>query len=136
MKYLGIDFGEKRVGIALSDEDGQFAFPQVVLVNDSELLKNIMDLCMKNRVETVVMGESRNYQGEINNIMWKIEGFKKQLETIGFKVVFEPEFMTSVQASQITGENKMLDASAAALILQSYLEKNTTSPVVRTTPSP
>jgi RNase H-fold protein (predicted Holliday junction resolvase) len=56
--------------------------------------------------------------------MWKIQGFKKQLETIGFQVVFEPEFMTSVQASQITGENEMSDASAAALILQSYLDKN------------
>ncbi len=122
-KYLGIDFGEKRVGIALSDEDGKFAFPQVVLVNDQDLMKNIVDLCMKNGVEVVVMGESRNYQGQINDIMWKIQGFKKQLETIGFKVEFEPEFMTSVQASQITGENKMLDASAAAIILQSYLSK-------------
>ena len=123
MKYLGIDFGEKRVGIAVSDEDGKIAFPTVVLVNDKDLLKNIVDLCMKNTVETVVMGESRNYQGQINDIMWKIQGFKKQLETIGVKVVFELEFMTSVQASQITGENKMLDASAAAIILQAYLNR-------------
>lgn len=124
MKYLGIDFGEKRVGIAMSDEEGKIAFPTAVLVNDGNLMKNIVDLCMKNGVETVVMGESRDYQGQINPIMWKIQGFKKQLETIGFKVMFEPEFMTSVQASQITGENKMLDASAAAIILQSYLDKN------------
>jgi putative Holliday junction resolvase len=123
MKYLGIDFGEKRVGIAISDEDGKFAFPTTVLTNDSDLMKNIVDLCMKNNAEAVVMGESRNFQGQINNIMWKIEGFKKQLETIGFKVVFEPEFMTSIQASQITGENKMLDASAAAIILQAYLNR-------------
>ncbi len=123
MKYLGIDFGEKRVGIAVSDEDGKIAFPTAVLANDKELLKNIVDLCMKNAVETVVMGESRDYQGQINDIMWKINGFKKQLETIGFKVIFEPEFMTSIQASQITGENKMLDASAAAIILQSYLNR-------------
>jgi RNase H-fold protein (predicted Holliday junction resolvase) len=79
---------------------------------------------MKNTVEVVVMGESRDYQGQINNIMWKIDGFRKQLETIGFKVVFEPEYMSSVQASRITGENEMLDASAAAIILQSYLDKN------------
>jgi putative holliday junction resolvase len=124
MRYLGIDFGEKRVGIALSDEDGKIAFPNVVLINDGDLMKNIVDLCMKNAVEVVVMGESRDYKGQINNIMWKIEGFKKQLEMIGFKVVFEPEFMTSVQASQITGENKMLDASAAAIILQSYLNRS------------
>lgn len=123
MKYLGIDFGEKRVGIAVSDEDGKIAFPGVVLANDQNLLKNIVDLCMKNAVKAVVMGESRDFQGQINPIMWKIEGFKKQLETIGFKVIYEPEFMTSVQASQVTGENKMLDASAAAIILQSYLDK-------------
>jgi putative holliday junction resolvase len=128
MRYLGIDFGEKRVGIAISDEEGKFAFPKAVLLNDKELLRNIVDLCMQNMVETIVMGESRNYQGQINEIMWKIEGFRKQLETIGYKVVFEPEFMTSVQASQITGENKMLDASAAAIILQSYLDKVKNSP--------
>ena len=125
MRYLGIDFGEKRVGIAISDEDGKIAFPNVVLVNDGDLIKNIVDLCMKNAVEVVVMGESRDYKGQINSIMWKIEGFKKQLEMVGFKVVFEPEFMTSVQASQITGENKMLDASAAAIILQAYLNRET-----------
>jgi len=123
MRYLGIDFGEKRVGIAISDEDGKFAFPTVVLANNKDLVKGIVDLCMQNRVEVVVMGESRNYQGQINEIMWKIQGFKKQLETIGYKVIYEPEFMTSVQASQITGENKMLDASAAAIILQAYLNR-------------
>lgn len=123
MRYLGIDFGEKRVGIALSDEDGKIAFPNVVLLNDKDLIRNIMGLCMKNTVEMIVMGESRDYQGQINDIMWKIQGFRKQLEIIGFKVAFEPEYMTSIQASQITGENEMLDASAAAIILQSYLDK-------------
>jgi len=124
MRYLGIDFGEKRVGIAVSDEDGKIAFPSVVLANDKGLMKNIVDLCMKNAVDMIIMGESRDYQGQINDIMWKIQGFKKQLETIGFTVVYEPEFMTSVQASQITGKNDMSDASAAAIILQSYLDKN------------
>ncbi len=124
MRYLGIDFGEKRVGIALSDEEGKLAFPKAVLANDSDLLKNIVDWCMQNGVETVVMGESRNYQGQINPIMWKIDGFRKQLEMMGKKVVFEPEFMSSSQASQIIGENQMIDASAAAIILQSYLDRN------------
>jgi putative holliday junction resolvase len=123
MKHLGIDFGEKRVGIAISDEDGKFAFPMAVLENNTDLLRKIVDLCMKNKVEMVVMGESRDYKGQVNDIMWKIDGFKKKLEVIGYKVAFEPEFMTSVQASQITGENKMIDASAAAIILQSYLDK-------------
>lgn len=123
MQYLGIDFGGKRVGIAVSDVDGKIAFPTAVVPNDDSLLKNIVDLCMKRQVEVVVMGESRDYKGQINNIMWEIESFRKKLELIGYKVVYEPEFMTSVQASLMTGENKMLDASAAALILQSYLDK-------------
>jgi len=123
MQYIGIDFGGKRVGVAVSDIDGKLAFPTAVLANDDNLLKNIVDLCMKRSAEVVVMGESRNYKGQINDIMWEIQGFRSKLEQIGFKVVYEPEFMTSVQASLITGENKMLDASAAALILQSYLDK-------------
>ncbi len=124
MRYLGIDFGEKRVGIALSDEDGKLAFPKAVLENNSDLLRNIIDFCMQNNVEVIIMGESRDFHGKINEIMWKIEGFKKQLETMGKKVVYEPEFLSSVQASKITGENDMIDASAAAIILQSYLDRN------------
>jgi putative Holliday junction resolvase len=124
MKHLGIDFGEKRVGIAISDEEGKIAFPKAVLVNNKELLRNIIDFCMQNSVELVVMGESRDYHGKINDIMWKVDLFRQQLEALGIKVIFEPEFLTSVQASRITGENDMIDASAAAIILQSYLDKN------------
>ena len=123
MRYLGIDFGEKRVGVALSDEEGKIAFPKAVLANDSDLLRNIVDWCLKNVVDAVVMGESRDYHGKINEIMWKIDSFRQQLETMGIKVVFEPEFMTSAQASRVTGLNEMIDASAAAIILQSYLDK-------------
>lgn len=123
MRYLGIDFGEKRVGIATSDEEGKFAFPESVLENNGDLLKKIIDLCFQKNIQTVIMGESRNYQGKVNQIMWQIESFSQQLKALGLTVIFEPEFMTSVQASQITGENKMLDASAAAIILQSYLNR-------------
>ena len=123
MRYLGIDFGEKRVGIALSDEDGKIAFPKKVLSNDGELLRNIIDECLQNNAEVIVMGESRDFHGQINEIMWKIQAFRKQLEVLGKQVIYEPEFLTSVQATKITGENDMIDASAAALILQSYLDR-------------
>ena len=66
MRYLGIDFGEKRVGIAISDEEGKFAFPTAVLANDKDLLKNIVDLCMQNAVEVVVMGTRRA------NPLWEV----------------------------------------------------------------
>ena len=45
MKYLGIDYGKKRVGVALSDEGGQFALPKAVLPSDHQLIKKIKELC-------------------------------------------------------------------------------------------
>ena len=45
MKYLGIDYGEKRVGIAVSDAEGKVAFPKVVLENSKELIEKIKELC-------------------------------------------------------------------------------------------
>ena len=123
VKYLGIDFGSKRVGVAVSDEEGKIAFPQVVLASNKDLIGTVVGLCQKNAIATVVVGESKNYQGQKNDIMVRAESFCRQLEGAGLKVIWEPEFMTSVQASQITGENKMLDASAAAIILQSYLNR-------------
>jgi putative Holliday junction resolvase len=123
MKYLGIDFGSKRVGIAVSDDEGRMAFPYLVLQNNN-LLEEIEKIIKKEKIGEIVIGESKNFQGEPNKIMAEIEKFKKELEEkLKIKVWFEPEFMTSSQAKQITGENDMQDASAAAIILQSYLDK-------------
>jgi putative Holliday junction resolvase len=125
MKYLGVDFGGKRVGIAVSDDTGKLAFPFCVINNDKNLLTEIKKMIDKEKVNQIVIGESKDFKNKPNEIMWKIEKFKKELtEKFGIKVFFEPEFMTSVQAKQIQGENEMHDASAAAIILQSYLDKN------------
>ena len=125
MRYLGIDFGSKRVGIALSDEAGQFALPLCVLKNAPILLDEVRTLIADNKVETVIMGESKSYKGEMNEIMKKITPFKERLEKeIGVKVIFEPEFMTSVAAERFQGKNEFHDASAAALILQSFLDRS------------
>ena len=68
MKYLGIDFGEKRVGIAVSDIEGNIAFPKIIIENNTDLLKKITDFCNENAIEAIVIGESKNYKGEDNKI--------------------------------------------------------------------
>lgn len=124
MKYLGIDFGSKRVGLALSDESGRLSFPHSVISNDKNTLAKIGEILKEENIGAVVMGESTNFAGEPNKIMGAIEDFSKQLqEKSGLKIIFEPEFMTSQQAQLIQGKNEMHDASAAAIILQSYLDK-------------
>ena len=122
-RVLGIDYGSKRVGLAISDENRQFALPLVVILNTSVLCAEIAKNATEHEVTEIVIGESRNYKGEPNAIFLDADSLKKQLEKLGFKVYLELEFMTSMQAERLQGKNSMTDASAAALILQSYLDR-------------
>ncbi len=123
MRILGIDYGSKRVGVAVSDEGRQFALPVSVVTNTATLLEEIEKIAIDNEAREIVMGESRNYRGEPNEILLDSLEFKKKLEKNGFTVYFEPEFMTSVQAERWQGKSELIDASAAAIILQSYLDR-------------
>lgn len=123
MRTLGIDFGSKRVGIALSDESGDFALPYGVIENNEHLIREIRELCTINNVGEVVVGDSKDFNGEDNVIMGQITPFVEKLkEVLSLPVELHPEFMTSSQAERLQGKNDMLDASAAAIILSSYLE--------------
>jgi len=123
-KFLGIDYGTKRVGIALSDDKGTMAFPKTVLENTPHLLEEIGALCAAEGVAEIVVGESLNYAQEPNPLMEHIAPFKQRLEeTLKIPVRLEPEFLTSAEAKHVQGETASLDASAAAIILQSYLDK-------------
>ena len=123
MRILGIDYGTKRIGLAVSDETRKFALPLVVVQNSESALKEVIEAARTQEVEEIVMGESRDYQMKPNAVFAEANTFKKQLEDAGFKVYLELEFMTSVNAERLQGKNDMSDASAAALILQSYLDK-------------
>lgn len=124
MRYLGIDYGTKKVGLALSDESGTFAAPLRVIPNDDGLIKEIKKVCEEHAVATIVMGLSTNFKGEDNPVMKDARRVKEVLERDeSVCVEFEPEFLTTAHAAR-TEENKAaLDASAAALILQSHLDK-------------
>lgn len=111
------------MGVACSDEAGEFALPLITLNNSKKLIKEVVDIANENGTKVVVMGESKNYKGEANTILPESLNFKMDLEKEGFTVHLEPEFMTSHNAERFQGKTDMLDASAAALILQSFLDK-------------
>ena len=125
MRYLGIDYGTKRVGVALSDTSGMMAFPREVIHNGKDLIKNIADIVKKEGVDTVVVGESRNSEGKENPLMEKVHAFIKELqkELPETHIALHPEFFTSHQAVQLQGRTATLDASAAAIMLQAYIDK-------------
>jgi len=123
MKYLGIDFGTKRIGISFSDEDGRVAFPLSVLENSEKIIEEIKKIISEKKIDKVVVGESKDFNMKDNPIMKDIKEFSEKLLEDKIAVVFHPEFFTSQEAIQIQGKNEMLDASAATIILQSYLDK-------------
>jgi putative Holliday junction resolvase len=123
-KILGIDFGTKKVGIAVSDKGGSFALPKVVLQNDKDLMQNINDLIQKENISEIVIGESMDYKGKENLVMKGVKDFIENMKEFSdVPVTLEPEFLTSSQVRSTQGDSKMIDASAAALILQSFLDK-------------
>ncbi len=132
MKYMGIDYGTVRIGVAVSDDTGSMAFPHATVKAGKNALSEVVELVRKNNIEKIIIGESKNFKNEPNDVMEDIGQFKKDLsELANVPVEFEPEFMTSAQAlrqgldKRGAGEKQEnLDASAAALILQSYLDRH------------
>ncbi len=123
MRYLGIDYGTKRVGIAMSDENGGMAFPKEVLKNDARLVENIRTIITANEIKTVVIGESKDFKMKDNEIMGDIIDLHDVIEKdIGVPTELHPEFMSSQQAEFFQGKTDKTDASAATIILQSYLD--------------
>lgn len=120
---MAIDYGEKRVGIASTDETGTFALPRAVLSNDEKLFDSILALKFKEGIDKIIIGESRNLDGTPNAIMGKIQELHDKLEERGVDVELHPEVYTSAEAARIQGSVEKLDASAAAIILKSYLDK-------------
>ncbi|MEK7207919.1 MAG: RuvX/YqgF family protein, partial [Patescibacteria group bacterium] len=109
---------------ALSDEEGRLAFPYTVLKNDKTLLPEMERIVKEQKVKLIVLGESKDFNGKDNPIAEKIAEFKSALEkATRKKVEYEPEFLTSVQAARFQGKVEKLDASAAAIILQSFLDR-------------
>lgn len=131
MKYLGIDFGTKRVGIALSDDGGTFARPFSVVPNDSKLLESIQKIISEEKVESIVIGESKG-----NKVNQDIEEFIGQLTLTNMLPIDRMnESFSSYEAHAREGKESHnarqdkkpekpdnLDARAAAVILQRFLE--------------
>ncbi|MFA7302408.1 MAG: Holliday junction resolvase RuvX [Candidatus Paceibacterota bacterium] len=134
MRYLGIDYGSRRVGVALSDEAGTMGFPHAILTNTPRLIDEVCVLVARENVGAIVVGESRNLSGEDNPIAQHARAFGEALgERSGMPVFFESEVFTSEEARQAPAKEmktrspksrEAIDDSAAALILTSYLSRN------------
>lgn len=124
MRKLGIDFGTKKVGLALTDQAGNMAFPHSVVPNDAELLDVVTALIADEGVIEIVVGHSIANDGTPNAVHAHTEAFIADVTLRSpVPIHLEPEQMTTAQAAKVTGKNDQTDAAAAAVILNSWLEK-------------
>jgi len=124
MRKIGIDYGSKKTGLALTDESGKMAFPHSVIPTDSDLLKNIISLIEKEDVGEVIIGYSLDRDGSPNKIHTAIEELVLDLTlATGLPIHLQPEQYTTQAAIRLQGKTAMTDAAAAALILDGFITK-------------
>lgn len=129
MNFLGLDFGEKKIGLALSA--GEISRPFLILrIKNQELgIKEISRICQKEEIKKIVIGIPEADQE--SDIVEKIRQFAVKLShVVKLPVVFQDETLTSKEALQRMieagkGRKKRREehAFAAAIILQEYLDK-------------
>lgn len=128
-QYLALDVGEKRIGVALGDDTVKIAVAYDTIDVDGTEYDRIKSLLASESVNVLVVGYPRNQSGEPTKQTAYVESFVEKLDTGGVPVEFQDESVTSVQAESILRRQKQpytrgdIDALAASLILQDYMEQ-------------
>lgn len=124
-----LDVGEKRIGVAVAETSIRIAIPLLTINVDGTELQTIADIVASEEARTIVVGYPRNQQGETTAQSHYVEQFASQLTELA-TVVFQDESLTSVMAEDQLKQSKHpytkgdIDARAAAIILQDYIEEN------------
>jgi putative Holliday junction resolvase len=122
---LGIDYGSKRVGVARADTETKIATPLCILENSPHLVDDIVQLVSEHHARTLVVGDSKKLDGTPNQIATDVREFVKNISNeMNIEIALENEFYTSALARRSAEKGAPVDGSAAALILQSYLDRN------------
>ena len=127
---LCLDVGEKRIGVAVGDSAVRIAVPFDTIEVDGNEIESIAEVYLKQNAEILVIGYPRNQAGETTAQTNYVEQFAAKLADISSRLVFQDESLTSVIAEQqLASHNRPysksdIDAQAAAIILQDYIESN------------
>lgn len=126
---LALDVGEKRIGVAVADSKVRIAIAYDTIEVDGSEIEQIARLVGQEDIDTVVVGYPRNQQGEPTAQTAYAEAFAAKLQDIAPEIMFQDESLTSVKAEELLKRQKKpytkgdIDALAASLILQDYLEQ-------------
>ena len=133
MKVMGLDLGDARTGVALSDELKMMAHSYGTLYNKDgeDLLTQLEPIVKENNLEAVVIGLPKNMNGTVGERGEKAKEFAKNFEEkFGIKTILWDERLTTVSAHRVLSEanvrgkkrKKVVDTVSAVFILQCYLD--------------
>ena len=132
-RILAIDFGLRRIGLALSDPLAIFAYPFKTILNDKNLWPELTKIISENCVKKIVLGLPQKENGDPASISNDVLKFKNQLEEkFDLEVLLRDErysssiakelILESVSKKSKRKEKGLIDRNAAAVILQDYLD--------------
>ena len=131
-RLLGIDYGDSRIGLSISDQLGSFAHPYRTLQSGPKVLEEIRAIVEREQVSGIVIGLPKNMDGTLGPSAAKAKSFGAQLALVipTTSIVFWDERLTTREAQRAlhaAGKNskqskKMIDQVAAQILLQNYLD--------------
>lgn len=128
MKIMGMDIGDKRIGIAITDRERMFPVPHSVLNNDRYFDQNLEKILENNDIEKIVVGMPYTLRGEIGKQGEKVIDFvNRNIMNKGIEIIYQDERFTSKVPLKNSVDKKVIkeqiDKFSATLILQNYLDR-------------
>lgn len=136
MKIMGLDYGEARTGVAISDELGMLAHGLETIehgVNEKKLIERIKEIISANKIQKIVIGYPLNMNATRGPRIEKTDKFIEKLKKeVGLEIIKIDERLTTVSAHRTMTElnltkdkkKKLVDTISATYILQMYLDRN------------
>jgi len=133
-RTLAIDFGEKRIGIAVTDPLNIFAYPLVTLLNDSSIWENLSSIIKEYSVEKIIIGFPVKESGANSIVSESVLKFKDEIEK-RFLIISElvderysskiaqQRILEKVSSKKKRKDKSSIDQNAAAVLLEDYLSK-------------
>lgn len=131
--YLSIDYGKKRVGLALSDPTKIFSYPFKTITNDKNIFLILQSIIKEKNIEKIILGNPLSDSGAASKIFDEILAFKKKLE-IFFKgeiILWDESYSSEIAKELIVlsvpkkskrRQKGIIDKNAAAIFLQEYID--------------
>jgi putative holliday junction resolvase len=121
MNYLGIDYGESKIGLAKASEEIRLALPFKIIFNTKNLIEDLEKIILEESITRIIVGYPITLKGEVGNAAKLVDDFIQKISVFSLPIERQDERF-STKSSFTYSKKEKEDSSAATLILQTYLD--------------